>query len=99
MKAISNQPIPIYGNGENIRDWLFVDDHIDALLLIGCKAKIGSKYCIGGEKSLKYKNEISNNMVVSSVCEILDEIYPGISEYSHLIEYVTDGQDMIKDML
>ena len=48
MNAINSKPIPIYGNGLNIRDWLFVEDHINALLLMAVKGKPGSHYCIGG---------------------------------------------------
>ena len=48
IKALRNEPIPIYGDGKNIRDWLFVTDHIEALLLCAIRGKLGSNYCIGG---------------------------------------------------
>ena len=68
--AINNVPIPIYGNGENVGDWLFVEDHVEALLLLLCKGNIGNKYCIGGN------SEKSNNQIAIMICEYLDKILP-----------------------
>ena len=66
---MNNLPIPIYGDGENIRDWLYVDDHISGLLKVLNEGEIGEKYCIGGNQ------EKTNNEVANSICEILDENY------------------------
>tara|TARA_Y100000991_G_C21975203_1_gene351829 strand:- start:2874 stop:3917 length:1044 start_codon:yes stop_codon:yes gene_type:complete len=84
LKTYLNQPIPIYGDGKNIRDWLFIDDHIEALLLIAKKGKIGESYCIGGQ------GERTNKEVVMKICEIMDRFYPNDSPHQNLIQYVSD---------
>ena len=83
-KAVSKERIPIYGDGENIRDWLYVDDHVDALLRVISIGEIGKSYCIGGN------NEISNKVLVKKICFILNEIKPSTYDYLDLIEYVKD---------
>ncbi|MBA87556.1 MAG: dTDP-glucose 4,6-dehydratase [Euryarchaeota archaeon] len=83
-KAICGKKIPIYGNGENIRDWLYVEDHIEALILVALKGKIGTNYCIGG------CNEKVNKEVVTLICNHLDRLVPNKSSYSNLIEFVKD---------
>ena len=82
--ALSGRKIPLYGNGENIRDWLFVEDHIDAILLAILKGEIGESYCIGGFGEKKNKD------VVTSICTILDKILPKVNSYSSLIKFVKD---------
>jgi dTDP-glucose 4,6-dehydratase len=69
-KALSDQPIPIYGQGRNVRDWLYVDDHIAALLAICEQGQAGSSYNIGGH------SEISNIDLATAICAILDELRP-----------------------
>ena len=83
-KAISNQPIPLYGNGLNVRDWIFVDDHIDALLLTVIHGKIGHSYCIGASEQL------TNLNVVQNICNLLDQYLPKSTSYSCLITLVED---------
>tara|TARA_B100001989_G_C24476197_1_gene431924 strand:- start:33 stop:1103 length:1071 start_codon:yes stop_codon:yes gene_type:complete len=83
-KAYRNESIPLYGNGENIRDWLFIDDHIDALLLVASKGVIGQSYCIGG------KGEKTNKEVVLEICQIMDRIRPSDAPHKNLIKYVKD---------
>ncbi len=85
LKAINGQKIPVYGKGENIRDWLHVKDHIEALLLVAKSGKIGKTYCIGGN------SEIKNIKLVKSICEYLDSYLPK-SEGTYLdqIEFVKD---------
>jgi dTDP-glucose 4,6-dehydratase len=85
-KALSDQPIPIYGQGKNIRDWLYVDDHIAALLAIYGKGEVGRNYNIGGH------NEISNIDLATGICAILDQRQPRSDgrRYSQLIQFVTD---------
>ena len=83
-KAYQNQSIPLYGDGENVRDWLFIDDHIDALLLVAKKGVIGQSYCIGG------KGEKSNKNVVLEICKIMDKIIPLNAPHKKLISYVPD---------
>ena len=84
LKALKGEPIPLYGDGKNIRDWLYVEDHIDAIMLIANSNEIGSTYCIGGS------NEISNKEVVNIICNILNEIKPTSFDYSSLITQVKD---------
>lgn len=85
-KALLKQNIPIYGKGENVRDWLFVDDHIDAILLVAEKGVPGKKYCIGGN------NEKKNLDVVNKICEYLDKHIPQNYSYKSLIKFVKDRQ-------
>jgi len=84
LKALAGAPIPIYGKGDNIRDWLFVEDHADALLLVVQKGQLGRSYNIGGE------NEATNLSLVQKICAILDEKRPGNKPYADQITFVTD---------
>mgnify|MGYP001239913987 CR=1 FL=1 len=84
LKALNNEKIPIYGNGLNIRDWLFVEDHIDALYLVLKQAEIGKNYCIGGN------NERSNIEIANLICEQLDLKFPNNKPHNKLIEFVED---------
>lgn len=84
LKALSGAPIPIYGKGDNIRDWLFVEDHADALLLVVQKGALGESYNIGGE------NEATNLDLVQKICAILDQKRPGNRPYAEQIAFVTD---------
>ncbi len=85
-KAIKGEDIGIYGDGKNVRDWIHVDDHNQAVDLILEKGKIGETYCIGGN------NELDNNQVVNKICEILDKINPKSdkSSYKNQINYIKD---------
>ncbi len=84
LKALAGAPIPIYGKGDNIRDWLFVEDHADALLLVVQKGAPGRSYNIGGE------NEATNLELVQKICAILDEKRPGNAPYAGQITFVAD---------
>ena len=84
VNALNNSKIPIYGRGENIRDWLFVDDHTDALFNVITRGKIGEKYCIGGNQ------EKTNNQIAELICGYLDKVYPCNKSYKSLITYVKD---------
>ena len=85
LNALSGNPLPIYGNGSNIRDWLYVEDHADALLLLATKGEIGRSYNIGGE------NERTNLQLVKTICSILDRMQPlDEGSYANLITFVTD---------
>lgn len=84
LKALAGSPIPIYGRGDNIRDWLFVEDHADALLTVLTKGTLGRSYNIGGE------NEATNLELVTKICAILDEKRPGNRPYAEQITFVTD---------
>jgi len=94
LNAIAGKDLPIYGDGRQIRDWLFVNDHIRALLTVISSGVIGETYNIGGN------NEIMNIDVVKKICDLLDELIPdnlnGLSSFSELITYVQDrpGHDV-----
>jgi len=83
-KAMAGMSIPIYGDGANVRDWLFVEDHIDALLMVASSAKIGNTYCIGGY------GERTNQYVVDLICQLLDARIPQSAPHASLINYVKD---------
>jgi len=84
LKALSWESIPMYGTGLNIRDWLFIDDHIRALLLIASKGIRGSNYCIGGY------GQKTNYQVIKFICSYLDKINPQTDSYLTLITSVED---------
>ncbi|WP_088626297.1 dTDP-glucose 4,6-dehydratase [Oceanicola sp. 22II-s10i] len=84
LNALSGKPLPIYGKGENVRDWLYVEDHADALLTVLEKGEIGRSYNIGGE------NEARNIDLVHMLCAILDRLKPAAEPYAELITHVTD---------
>lgn len=84
LNALAGKPIPIYGKGDNVRDWLYVEDHADALLKVMQDGEINRTYNIGGE------NEISNLDLVKLICKILDKEQPSEQPYENLIEFVTD---------
>jgi dTDP-glucose 4,6-dehydratase len=84
LNALHGKPIPVYGNGENVRDWLYVEDHADALLLVLEKGDLGRSYNIGGE------NERRNIDLVRTICALLDEMAPKPTPYSDQITFVTD---------
>ena len=85
LNALAGKPLPIYGDGGNIRDWLYVEDHADALLLVLEKGAVGRSYNIGGE------NECTNLELVKTLCGILDCLRPRTEgRYVDLITFVTD---------
>jgi dTDP-glucose 4,6-dehydratase len=85
QKAVTGQPLPVYGKGENIRDWLYVDDHARALRIVLEKGKPGETYNIGGE------NERRNIDVVNEICRILDDLRPDPKgKHERLISFITD---------
>ncbi|HBS37311.1 MAG TPA: dTDP-glucose 4,6-dehydratase [Rhodobacteraceae bacterium] len=90
INALAGKPLPIYGNGENVRDWLYVEDHADALLTVLTKGKIGRSYNIGGE------NEATNIDIVREICAILDRLRPVARPYFELVNFVADrpGHDL-----
>ena len=85
LNALADKSLPIFGNGSNVRDWLYVEDHADALLLVLEKGTIGLSYNIGGE------NECKNLDLVKTLCEILNRLKPRIiGAYEELIIFVQD---------
>ena len=90
LSALSGRAIPVYGTGENVRDWLFVEDHADALLTVLTRGTLGRTYNIGGE------NEVRNIDLVRMICGLLDELRPQATPYADQITFVTDrpGHDL-----
>jgi dTDP-glucose 4,6-dehydratase len=90
LNALAGKPIPVYGQGKNVRDWLYVEDHADALLLVLQKGALGRGYNIGGE------NEAQNIEIVQKICAVLDEMAPAGAPHARLITYVADrpGHDL-----
>lgn len=92
LNALAGKPLPIYGTGENIRDWLHVEDHCDAIYEVLTKGRIGQTYNIGG------RAELNNLFIVNKICEILDEIEPRSDgkSYKEQITFVKDrlGHDL-----
>jgi dTDP-glucose 4,6-dehydratase len=94
LNALKGSPLPVYGDGMQIRDWLFVEDHAKALYKVVTEGIVGETYNIGGH------NEKANIDVVKSICEILEELVPnkpeGVARYQDLITYVKDrpGHDV-----
>ena len=84
LRALNGQEIPVYGDGSNIRDWLYVEDHADALLHVLAKGKTGRTYNIGGE------NESSNLDLVKTICRIMDKKRPENAPHDRLITFVAD---------
>lgn len=84
INALNGDSLPVYGDGSNIRDWLYVDDHAKALHLILIKGQLGEKYNVGG------RNERTNLQVVERVCGLLDAVKPADKSRRELITYVTD---------
>lgn len=90
LNALAGKALPVYGDGQQIRDWLFVEDHARALYLVATKAKTGETYNIGGH------NEKKNIEVVEEICRVLDELKPAEESYSNLITHIKDrpGHDL-----
>lgn len=84
LNALEGKPLPIYGKGDQIRDWLYVEDHARALYLVATQGKVGETYNIGGH------NEKQNLEVVQTICNILDKRVPTKTSYAEQITYVTD---------
>ncbi|MEM0936382.1 MAG: dTDP-glucose 4,6-dehydratase [Pseudomonadota bacterium] len=90
LNALHGRPIPVYGKGENVRDWLYVEDHADALLTVLRRGQVGRSYNIGGE------NEARNIDLIEKICALLDARRPEAAPHARLIEFVADrpGHDL-----
>jgi dTDP-glucose 4,6-dehydratase len=84
FKAVAGKPIPLYGDGLNVRDWLYVEDHVDALLPAACRGESGRSYCVGGH------GERNNKQVVEAICTLLDQLQPAGAPHAQLITRVSD---------
>ena len=94
LSALAGKPLPVYGDGSQVRDWLYVEDHAEALLTVVRSGKVGETYNIGGH------NERQNLQVVEAICDLLEQLRPdkppGVTAYKELITFVTDrpGHDL-----
>lgn len=85
MRALTGEPLPVYGQGQQVRDWLHVDDHVDALVAVAKRAEPGARYCIGGGTELK------NIDTIKTLCRLLDRLVPRAAGLHHeLITFVED---------
>jgi dTDP-glucose 4,6-dehydratase len=84
LNALEGKPLPVYGRGENVRDWLFVEDHVDALLTVLERGRLGEEYNVGGN------SERRNIDVVREICALLDELAPAGRPHERLITFVQD---------
>lgn len=84
LNAMERKPLPVYGNGANVRDWLYVEDHARALDIIAERGRIGETYNVGG------RNEWRNIDVVTRICDLMDGLRPRATPHGNLITYVTD---------
>jgi len=96
LNATNGKPLPIYGDGMQIRDWLYVDDHCEALWKVATQGKVGETYCIGGD------NQPANIEIVRTICQILDELQPDspFTPHEQLMRFVPDrpGHDRRYDI-
>ena len=84
LKAVAGDGIPLYGDGANVRDWLYVEDHVDALLKVASFGQVGRSYCVGGH------GERSNREVVETICALMDQLRPEGAPHARLITFVKD---------
>ena len=84
LHAVGGKPIPVYGDGQNVRDWLFVADHCEAIGMVLARGRVGETYNIGG------RNELKNLDVVNAICSVLDQLRPATAPHNKLITFVPD---------
>ncbi len=84
LNALEGKPLPVYGDGKNVRDWLYVDDHAEALALVAARGVPGETYCIGGNE------ERTNIDIVETICALLDELAPTPKRHRELVTFVKD---------
>jgi dTDP-glucose 4,6-dehydratase len=84
LNALHGRPIPVYGAGENVRDWLYVEDHAEALLTVVERGTVGRTYCIGG------RAEAKNIDIVRRICALMDEMHPAGAPHDRLVTFVAD---------
>ena len=90
LKAAAGEAIPLYGDGGNVRDWLYVEDHVEALLLAATRGRLGESYCVGGAGDHANPSERTNFQVVEAICGLLDQLRPAGAPHSRLITPVAD---------
>jgi dTDP-glucose 4,6-dehydratase len=90
LKAAAGEPIPLYGDGGNVRDWLYVEDHVEALLLAATQGQVGRSYCVGGAGDHGSPSERTNKQVVEAICALMDQLQPSGAPHARLITPVAD---------
>jgi dTDP-glucose 4,6-dehydratase len=90
LKAVAGEPIPLYGDGANVRDWLYVEDHVEALLLAATRGRLGESYCVGGAGDHGSASERTNRQVVEVICALMDQLRPQGAPHARLITRVSD---------
>jgi len=90
LKALNGESIPLYGDGGNVRDWLYVEDHVEAILLAAVHGRLGDSYCIGGAGDHGTPSERTNRQVIEVICSLLDRLSPDHAPYQRLITPVED---------
>ena len=90
LKAVAGEQIPLYGDGANVRDWLFVEDHVEALLLAATRGRLGESYCVGGAGDHGSPSERTNKQVVEEICSLMDQLRPQGAPHTRLITPVAD---------
>jgi dTDP-glucose 4,6-dehydratase len=90
LKAVAGEPIPLYGDGANVRDWLYVEDHVEALLLAATRGRLGESYCVGGAGDHGSASERTNRQVVEAICTLMDQLRPQGAPHARLITRVSD---------
>ena len=90
LKAVAGEPIPLYGDGANVRDWLYVEDHVEALLLAATRGRLGESYCVGGAGDHGSPSERTNRDVVETICALMDQLRPQGAPHARLITRVGD---------
>ncbi len=90
LKSVAGEPIPLYGDGANVRDWLYVEDHVEALLLAATRGRLGENYCVGGAGDQGSPSERTNRGVVETICGLMDQLRPEGAPHARLITRVSD---------
>lgn len=90
LNAVSGKPLPVYGAGDQIRDWLYVDDHVRALYAVATRGVVGETYNIGGH------NEKRNIEVIEVICDILQSLLPPVISATHMAEGISEYRDLIQ---
>jgi dTDP-glucose 4,6-dehydratase len=84
LNALEGRPLPVYGDGQNVRDWIHVEDHAEALIGIVGKGRVGETYCVGA------RSERTNLQVVKALCAVMDRLRPDAGPHERLISFVAD---------
>ena len=90
LKAVAGEPNPHYGDGANVRDWLYVKDHLEVLLLVATQGRLGESYCVGCAGDHASPSERTNKEVLEAICSLIDELRTQGASHARLITWVSD---------